>query len=278
MADQLWVNGTQVHPSATPFSYGTCNVIGLDWGTPGSDTFLDPVPLADGMAFRGHVTKERRFTIVLAVTDCGSEAKGQDVWQQVCSLIDTGNGLVNFRYVRQDGTGATIDRRLMAISEGEPAWAWNPDGGGSDGLRPNGNVVITIPCVAPFPWFRDTDYDEAFITPSGTTAAGVTFARAGQRNIGLEIKATTAGALTGFTLNNGLRTMTLTATFTGTPKGVDWYYTDPAAISIDSGVVVGTPASISLCTSTAVITCTPSGGSSAQHTVRLRYYPTWMTP
>lgn len=277
MADALYVNGTQVHPSASPFSFGVCNVVGLDWGTPDSETFLDPVPLADGMAFRGHVTKERRFTVVLSVSDCGSYAKGQDVWQQILTLIDTGNGLVNFRYVRNDGAGGTIDRRLMAIVDGQPAWAWNPSGGG-DGLRPGGNVVVTLPCLAPFPWFRDTDYDEVFITPSGTTAAGVTFSRPGQLGCGVEVKASTAGALTGITLNDGLRTMALTATFTGTPKGVDWFHTDPTSATVDTGVTVGVPASISLHTSTAVITCTPAGSSSAQHTVRLRFFPTWRTP
>lgn len=278
MADQLWINGTQVHPQVA-MTYGSISVVSLDWGTPDTETFLDPRPLADGMVFRGQVTKDRRFTLVLNVDGVGSLAKGQDTWEDVLDIINASNGLVNYKYVRDGGGGGTVTRQLMALATSEPAWTWVRGGGmGTPGLRPNGNVVVELPCVAPYPWWRNaTDTDET-ITTSGTTPANKVLTRSGMLPVGLLVKVSTTGSLAEMTVSDGVRTMVLSATFNGTPKGVDWYYTDPTATSIDSGVTISTTSHLSLHSASTTITITPGAGSTGDHTVALSWYPAWKTP
>jgi hypothetical protein len=277
-SDQIKVNGEAVHPAATPFTFGECNVTFLDWGTPDSEMFLDPVPLADGMAFRGRVTKDRKFTMQLAVTGTGSGAKGQDMWGEVLALFSANNGLVDYQYIREDASGDPVDRRLQAIVIGEPAWKWRDGGNGpEDGLSIGGNIFITLQCQAPFPWWRDSEYSEETINLTGNTPAGVAVDRGGDLACGLEVKVTSAGTLGTIGLSDGNRSMSLTATFDGTPRGVDRFYTDPHARSVDPGVTAGIPASLSLHSDPTTITATPSGASGS-HVVRLRWYPVWKTP
>ena len=275
--DILYINTTAVHPAKTPFSYGTSNLFLLDWGTPDAEMFMDAVPLADGSAFRGRVTKARNFTLGIVVSDVGTAAKGQDVWGEVLALVSANNGIVDYRYVRQTGAGATIDRRLQAIVVGEPAWRWSEANSG-DGLRLSGNVFITLPCVAPFPWWRDTDYTEVTLSPTGTTPASSAITRGGHLACGLEVKISTAGTLGSMTMLDGNRSLTLAATVSGTPKGIDRFYTDPHAVAVDAGVTSGIPGSLSLHSATTTITATPIAGASGAHTVRLRYFKTWKTP
>ena len=277
MADALLVNSTQVHPDQPCFSYGTTNVVALDWGTPDSELFLDPTPLGDGLMFRGRVAKDRKFTLRLAVADVGSMAKGQDVWQEVLDLLNAHAGLVEYRYVRADGLGGTVDRTLLATVQGEPAWSWMPSGGG-DGLRPNGNVVVTASCIAPWPWFRDSDPFTREASSSGTTPAAIVVPRGGQLACGLEVKAKTAGALGSVTVSDGNRSMTLTASFGSGYKGADWYFTDPQGWSADAGVTIGIPASLSLHDDPTTITFTPGGGSTGTHAFRVRWKPNWKAP
>lgn len=277
-ADQVIVNGVPIHPDATPFTFGVSNVTFLDWGTPDAESFMDAVPLADGMAFRGRVTKDRKFTMQLAVSNVGSGAKGQDMWGEVLALFSANQGLIDYRYVREDANGDPVDRRLSAIVIGEPAWKWRAGGNGAeDGLSVGGSIFITLQCQAPFPWWRDTDYSEETIALTDTTPESAVIDRGGDLGCGLEVKVTSSGTLGTLGLSDGRRSMGLSGSFDSTPRGVDRFYTDPHAVTVDAGVTVGIPASLSLHSDPTTITATPTAASGS-HSVRLRWYRIWKTP
>lgn len=276
--DKVYINGTQVHPARSAFTYGTCNVTHLDWGTPEAELFMVPVPLADGMAFRGRVTKDRKFTIKLAIEGLDEAGKGQDVWGEILRLWDAQDGVVAVRYVRDDGVGTDVDRTLLATLMTEPAWAWSVGGSDADGLRLNGNLFITLECVAPFPWFRDTDYQEDSITVTDAASNNKSVDRNGDFGCGLEVKISTTGTLIGMTLTDGNRSLGLYGTFSATPKGIDRYYTDPTAVAIDTGFTTSIPASLTLHTDPTVITAVPTHAATGTHTVRIRWYRLWRTP
>lgn len=281
MADTLAINGTTVGleaVSAPSGGYGSVLVVALDWGVPDVVQFLDPRPLGDGKVFRGQVSQDRKFTLGLAGYGAGSLAKGQDTWQAVLELLRNTAGAVSYKYTRTDGTGGSVVRELLAIVDGDlPAWQL-VDKPGEPGMRPNGNWLMTLSCRALHPWFRNFTETTTTISPSGTTPANSAITRSGTRPCGLQVKVSTAGTLGSITISDGSRSMVLTATFNATPKGIDWYYSDPGATSIDSGVTIGIPSHLSMHSATTTITATPGIGSSGNHTVTVKHKPVWETP
>jgi hypothetical protein len=117
------------------------------------------------MEFSGRVTKDRKFSMVLVVTGVGSAANWQSLWSEILGQCHSGEGPVGVRYVREDAT----DRTIEAILLGEPAWRWK-DGAG-EGLSVGGSIMMTLPWQAPFPWWRDSAYNETTLTPSGSPGA-----------------------------------------------------------------------------------------------------------
>lgn len=279
MADTLAINGTTIglESTAAPSGgYGTVYVVALDWGIPDVETFLDPVPLGDGMAFRGQVAKDRKFTIVIA-GEPGSRAKGQDTWEALQTLFRSPTGPLSYKYTRTDGTGATIIRELLAIPLGEPGYG-EVRGGDGAGIRPNGNFRFVANCEAPFPWWRKFAEVDSSIACTAATPNNVVITRGGRGDCGLQVKVSTSGALSSITLSDGNRSMVLTATFSGTPKGVDWRYTDPLATSIDSGVTISIPAHLSLHSASTTITAAPNIGATGTHTVAIKHKALYGTP
>jgi hypothetical protein len=282
MAEELWINGTKVHEVGasvvSPGGNGIIAAVEMDFGTPDQETFLDARPLADGMVFRGTVTKGRSFKLRFKVTGVAGRGEGFDEWQALLGLLSADNGIVSYKVVRPDSAAADVERELLAIVTGEPAWKW-VSGGGEDGIRSAGHLVVSIDCIAPFPWWRSVDPETEVINFSGSGTGNVNITRLGQMACGLEAKVTTAGNLANITLDDGVRTLTLTATFGGSAKGVDWYFADPTATVIDSGVVISIPSHLSLHSASTTITATTSdGGASGSHTVTIRYYPLWRSP
>jgi hypothetical protein len=129
--------------------------------------------------------------------------------------------------------------------------------------------------MCPFPWPRQesTDVETGTKALSGTTAGDIALTRTGTRTCGVKVAITTDGTLGGMTISDGVRSMVLTATFGAGAKGVDWYYTDPTAATIDSGVVLSIPAHLSMHSATTTMTCTPAGGSSGNHSVVFSWHP-----
>lgn len=280
MADTLHVNGTQIglDDIAAPGSgYGYVRVVGLSWGTPDSAQFLDPRPLGDGKVFRGSVPQDRRFTLTISGHSSGSLAKGQDTWLAVLNLFRTNTGTVSFKYTRTDGAGGTVTRELLAVVAGElPGWELNRSG---IGMRPNGNFLMQIPCLAPYPWFRSYVETDSTLTLTGSASNSVVVTRSGSRVCGVQVKVSTTGTLDAVTIQDGSRSITLTATFNSTPKGVDWYYADPSATVIDSGVVVSAPGHISLHSSSVTFTGqSVSASASGTHTIAFKHKPVWEAP
>jgi hypothetical protein len=281
MAETLHINGTKVHEVgatvAAPGGNGEIAAIEMDFGTPNQENFLDPRPLADGLVYRGTVTSSRSFKIRLRVKDLANRGEGFNAWQSLLDLVNVDQGLISFQTVRPDDVGADVTRELLAIVIGEPAWKWS--GAGEDGIRHSGNIVITLDCIAPFPWWRSVTPEVETIDFSGSGSDNVVISRLGSTTCGLEAKVTTDGNLANVILDDGNRQMTMTATFGASALGVDWYFADPTATAIDAGVVISIPSHLSLHSSTTTITASTSDGSAAgNHTVTLRYYPLWKTP
>lgn len=283
MADQLFVNGVELGLEAVAApagGYGEIYVVSLDWGTPDAELFFDPRPLADGRSFQGSRAQDRRFTLGLAIDEPGSYAKGQSTWEALLDLFRADEGPVQLKYIRTNPEGGSFTRELLVVPEGMPGYA-NVRGGGAGvaGIRPNGNAIQLWSLVAPFPWWRDVSVTATTtLTCSGTSPDSEVITRSGKRACGLEVKISTTGTLPSITLSDGQRTMVLTATFNATPKGVDWYYTDPTATSIDAGVVISIPAHLSLHSDPTTITATPGLGSSGTHTVTIKHRAIWEAP
>lgn len=280
MADALYLAGTQVglgDPVSAPSGgYGTVYVAGLDWGAPGRELFMDPRPLGDGVAFRGQVAKDRRLTMIL-VGDAGSLAKAQDTWQAVADLIRAASGPVSLRYDRTDGAAASTSRELLVVPVDPPSWSHAR--GGEPGIKPSGTWVMPLTFIAPFPWWRNYTETTTTLNPSGTTPANSAITRGGKLVCGMSIAIPTAGTLGSILISDGSRSMTATATFGGTPKTIDWYYTDPGSTgAIPSGVTLSVPAHVSMHSATTTITVTPGIGSSGNHTVTIKHKPLWEHP
>lgn len=282
MGDKLWVNGTKLFEVDTtvtsPGGYGSISAIELDFGTPNQETFLDPRSLAPGVRFNGTLTKERPFRARFIITGVGTMAKGQDEWAALLAVMSAGNGLVSYKLERTDGTAATITRELLAIVASEPAWAYSSDPG-SDGLRPNGNIIAAFDCISPFPWWRDAAETTETINFSGTSTGTANIAAGGDVNCGAEIKATTAGALASIAVGDGTNTMTMTATFGASAKGVDWYHADPTTTAIDSNVVISDLSHFELAyNAMTAVSCVPPGTASGNHVVTVKYRRLWKSP
>lgn len=281
MADTLKVGGGSgtalgLEDVALSGGYGYVRVVALDWGTPALDQFLDPRPLADGMMFRGQVNKERTFTLGLYVSGAGSWAKGQDNWQVLNSIfrVDGGSPL-RFWFSRSTGAGGTQNVELLGVPVGTPGWAGVR--GGAPGIRPNGNLLYNTTVMCPYPWPRQesTDAETDHIHLLNAAADHVHLTRTGTRPCGVKVQVETDGSLAEVTISDAVRTMTLSATFGASAKGVDWYYTDPTATSIDSGVTLSIPAHLSLHSAETVMTCTPGAGSTGNHVVTFSWLPTF---
>lgn len=278
MADAIYIAGTQVGldgQAAPSGGYGLIWVSELDWGAPSEELFMDPRPLGDGMAFRGGVAKDRKLTLTL-FGDAGSMAKAQDTWQAVANLIRATSGPVSLRYDRTDGTGGSVSRELLVVPLDPPSWAHAL--GGEPGIRPSGTWVMPLQFTAPFPWWRNYAETTTALAPSGTTPDSEVVTRSGTRPCGMSIAISTAGTLPSILVSDGSRSMTLTATFSGTPKTIDWYYTDPSATSIASGVTMSVPGHVSMHSASTTITVTPGIGSSGSHTVTVKHKPLWEHP
>lgn len=280
MADGLYIGGTQIglEDVASPGgAYGYVRVVGLGWGAPDTAQFLDPRPLGDGKVFRGAVPQDRKFSLSVYGHSFGSLAKGQDSWLGLVDLFRSQSGAVSIKYVRTDGTGATITRELLAIVAGElPAWTMATSG---DGIRPNGNFLLTMSLIAPYPWFRNFVETTSTINLTGSGSGNVVVTRSGNRVCGVQVKVTTAGTLDGILIQDGNRSMTLTAAFGASGKGVDWYYTDPTRTSIDSGVTISAPGHLSLWAASTTFTAqSTSASASGAHVVTLKHKAVWEGP
>lgn len=282
MGDKFWINGTKVHEIdtlvASPAGHGYVTAVELDFGTPNQETFLDPRSMADGMRFNGVLSGSRPFRVRLLISGVGTRAKGQDEWAYLlANVVAVENGLVSYKIERTDASAATLTRELLAIVTSEPAWAYVDDAG-ADGLRVNGNIVVAFDCVAPFPWWRDVAEQTEVIAFTGTGVGTADIDRGGDMACGLEAKVTTAGSLASLTVTDGTNSMLLTATFGASGKGVDWYYADPTATAIDSGVVISDTGHIELHSATTTVTCTPPGGASGNHTLTIKWKRLWKAP
>lgn len=280
MADQLHVNGTQlglediVSPGG---AYGYVRVVALDWGAPDTAQFLDPRPLGDGKVFRGSIPQDRKFSLSIYGHGFNSLAKGQDTWFGVVDLFRSNTGAVSVKFVRTDGAGGTITRELLAVVAGElPAWSMATSG---DGIRPNGNFLLSMSLIAPFPWFRNYVETTSTINLTGSGSGNVVVTRSGSRVCGVQVKVTTAGALDGILIQDGNRSMTLTAAFGASGKGADWYYADPSRTSIDSGVTLSVPSHLSLHSASTTFTAqSVSAGATGAHVVTLKHKALWEGP
>lgn len=283
MGDKLWINGTLVHEvdalTASPAGYGYIRAVELDFGTPNQETFLDPRSLAPGMRFNGTLTKDRPFRVRFLISGVGTVPKGQDEWETMLgSITNIAGGLLSFKTARTDAAAATVTRELLAIATREPAWRY-VEGANEDGLRPNGNIVIAFDCVAPFPWWRDASETTETIIFSGAATDVTDIDVGGHVNCGAEIKVATAGSLASIGVSDGTNTMSMTATFGASAKGVDWYHADPTTTSIDSGVVIGDLSHFELAyDGTTTVTCVSPGGASGSHTITIKYRRLWKSP
>ena len=282
VSEKLWIDGTKVYDTAatvaSPAGFGTIRTLAFGFGTPDQETLLEPRPLADGLLFRGSVAGQRTFKLRFAVSGVASRGEGYAEWAAFLDLFSTEKGLITLKTERDDGAASPVTRELDIIAMGEPSWSL-VRGEGEAGVRYNGNLVIELDVVAPFPWWRSATAETETINFSGTGSGNVAIARLGQMACGVEAKITTNGTLGSITLDDASRSMTMTATFGASAKGVDWYFADPTATVIDSGVTISIPSHLSLHSASTTITAsTADGGASGNHTVTLRYYPLWKSP
>lgn len=282
MTERLYINGTKVHDVdaavVSPGGNGTISAVEIDFGTPDRETFLDPRPLADGMVLRGSVAMARSPVLKLRVDGVASRGEGFDEWESLVGIINADNGLVSLKTERPDSAAATVSRELLVVTTGEPGLVYR-DAGGGDGLRQSGSLEITIPFVAPFPWWRDTTAQETVLSFSAGGSDSAVVSRGGQKPCGLEAKVTTTGSLASLSLGDGNRTLVMNATFGGSALGVDWFHEDPEATAVDAGVTLSIPSHVFMHSDSTTLTVTTSdGGASGDHTITVKHYPLWKAP
>lgn len=275
-ADQVHINGTQVHP-AQAGAYGTRNVLidGTDFSDVPETLFLQDNPTKDGQILLGSWAGARPFTVMIAtdMVGAGTEAKGKDEAIALNRLCSPVNGLVEFKVVRDNPAGGIYTRVLKAVPTGRAHWRWSR-GNDGPGVRANGNVLWQREFLAPYPWWRGSVEDETNTT-SGTTPLALVCTRLGDIPCGVKISISTAGTLGQVTITDGVNTMVAVATFNGTPKVIDWHHTTPGQVDWTTGITFTGRPNLEMHSATTTLTFTPVAGSSGTHTILAEWYPLW---
>lgn len=276
-ADAIHLNGTQIHPDQ-PGLYGTRNVLvdGTEFPDVPETLFLQDNPTKDGQILLGSWAGARPFTIVV-FTDLGAtgtEAKGKDEAAALNRLCSPVQSLVEFKVVRDNPAGGSYSRVLKATPVGRAHWQYTAQPGGL-GVRPSGNLRWQREFVAPYPWWRNATATPDSFACSGTSPNSKALARTGDLACGLKVSISTTGTLPGITLFDGVNTMVLVASFSGTAKWVDWHHTIPGQVDWSPGIAFAGRPHLELHSDPTTITATPAGGSSGTHTVGIDWFPLW---